>query len=86
LAEELLFDKNIRRNAALFWFALQDVGIFQIFYSRAVIQRTIVDSPALLETGLAEKIAGYFCVKRLRTLNSFQIFKIKIKESETYGG
>jgi hypothetical protein len=56
LAVELLFDKNIRRNAALFWFALQDVGIFQIFYSRAVIQRTIVDSPALFETGLAEKI------------------------------
>jgi hypothetical protein len=31
--------------------------LFKIFYSRAVIQRTIVDSPAFLETGLVEKIA-----------------------------
>jgi hypothetical protein len=32
-------------------------GILQIFYSRAVIQRTIVDFPAFLEHCLAEKIA-----------------------------
>jgi hypothetical protein len=35
---------------------LQDVGILQILYSQAVIQRTIVDSPAFLDHGLAEKI------------------------------
>ncbi len=29
----------------------------QIFFSQAVIQRTIVDFPAFLETGLAEKIS-----------------------------
>jgi len=39
--------KKIRQNAALFWFALQDVGIR---YSRAVIQRTV------LEHGLVEKL------------------------------
>ncbi len=36
---------------ALFWFELWDAGIF---YSQAVIQRTIVDFPAFLEHGLAE--------------------------------
>jgi hypothetical protein len=30
---------------------------WETFYSRAVIQITIVDSPAFLEHGLAEKIA-----------------------------
>jgi hypothetical protein len=32
-------------------------GFLQIFYSEAVIPRTIVDSPAFLEYGSAEKIA-----------------------------
>jgi hypothetical protein len=27
-----------------------------------------------------------FCMKRLRTLKSFQIFKSEIKKSKTYGG
>ncbi len=53
----LLFDEKIRQSDAPFWFGLRDFGILQIFYSRALIQRTIVDSPAFLETGLAEKIA-----------------------------
>jgi hypothetical protein len=57
LAGALLFDEKIRQSAALFWFGVRDVGYLQIFYSGAVIQRTIVDSPAFLETGLAEKIA-----------------------------
>ncbi len=91
----LLFDEKIHQSAALFWFGLRNVGILQIFYSQAVIQRTIFNSPTFLETGLAEKIAvcahsnhlpkkqedqSYFCMKLLRTLNSFQIFKIKIKK------
>jgi hypothetical protein len=74
-------------------FGFRDVGIFQIFYSRAVIQRTIVDFPAFLEHGSAEKIAvgahtnrdpnkqevGFFyCMKRL--LKSFQKFKTKTKK------
>jgi hypothetical protein len=45
------------KSAALFWFGLRDVKILQIFYSRAVIQRTVVDFPTFLESGLAEKIA-----------------------------
>jgi hypothetical protein len=57
LAGALLFDEKIRQSAALFWFGLRDVGILQIFFSRAVIQRTIVDCPAFLEHGSAEKIA-----------------------------
>jgi hypothetical protein len=43
LAGALLFVKKIRQRAALFWFGLRDVGLF---YSRAVIQSTIVDFPA----------------------------------------
>ncbi len=49
LAGALLFYEKIRRSDELFWFGLRDVGIFQIFYSRAVLQSTIVDSPAFLE-------------------------------------
>jgi hypothetical protein len=30
-------------SAALFWFGLRDEGIYQIFYSQAITQRTIVD-------------------------------------------
>jgi hypothetical protein len=46
--------KNPPKKRALFWFGLRDVGLF---YSRAIIQRTIVDFLAFLERGLAEKIA-----------------------------
>jgi hypothetical protein len=59
----------------------------RILYSQAVIQRTIDVSPAFLEHSSAEKIAtqagGWikFCLKRLRTLNSYQIFKIKNKNN-----
>jgi hypothetical protein len=56
LAGALLFDEKIclGQSASLFWFGLQDVGIL---YSQAVIQRTIVVSPAFLEHSSAEKIA-----------------------------
>jgi hypothetical protein len=54
LVGALLFDEKIRQNAALYWFGLRDVGTL---YSQPVIQRTIDVSPALLEHGLAEKIA-----------------------------
>jgi hypothetical protein len=50
----LLFDEKICQSAGLFWFGFQDVGIF---YSRAVIQRTIDVSPAFLEHSSVEKIA-----------------------------
>jgi hypothetical protein len=56
LAVILLFVEKIRQSAALFWFGLRIVGFLQIFYSLAVIPRTIVDSSAFLEHGLAEKI------------------------------
>jgi hypothetical protein len=49
--------KKSAEELHLLWFGLQDVGILQTFYSQAVIQRTIVDSPAFLETSWAEKIA-----------------------------
>jgi hypothetical protein len=54
LASALLFDEKIRKNAALFWFGLRDVGIL---YSQAIIQRTVFVSPAFLEHSSAEKIA-----------------------------
>jgi hypothetical protein len=93
LACTLLFDEKIRQSAALFWFGLRDAGILHL---RAVIRRTIDVSPEFLEHGSVEKIAGcryancglnmqedwrQFCIKRLRTLKSIQIFKIKIKKS-----
>ena len=51
------------KNSAnvLHYFGL-DCGMLeflQIFFSQAVIQRTIVDFPAFLETSLAEKISVY---------------------------
>jgi hypothetical protein len=57
LAGAFLFEEKICQSAALFWFGLRDVGILRIFYSRAVTQRTTVDSPAFLGHGLAGKIA-----------------------------
>jgi len=70
LTGALLFNEKIRQSAALFWFGLRNVEILQIFYSRAVIQRTTVDSHAILEHGLAEKIA--VCVHTNRTPNKQQ--------------
>ncbi len=35
-------DEKICQSAALCWFGLRDVGILQIFYSRAILQRTIL--------------------------------------------
>jgi hypothetical protein len=58
LAVTFLFFEQIGESAALFWFGLRDVGILQIFYSRTVIYRTIVDSSAFLEHGSAEKIVA----------------------------
>jgi hypothetical protein len=46
--------KKIRQRIVLLWFGLRDVGIF---YSPAVIERTIVDFPAFLEHSSAKKIA-----------------------------
>jgi hypothetical protein len=57
LAVTLLFVEKIRQSVALFWFGLRIVVFLQIFYSQAVIPRTLVDSPAFLEQGSAEKIA-----------------------------
>jgi hypothetical protein len=57
LAGTQLFDEKIFQRAALFWFGLRDFGNEEIFNSRAILQRTIVDSPEFLEPGLAEKIA-----------------------------
>jgi hypothetical protein len=68
LAGALLFDEKICHRAALFWFELRDVALF---YSRAVIQRTIVDFPAFLEHGFAEKIA--VCVHTNRNPNKQEI-------------
>ncbi len=68
---------------------------------QAAIQRTIDASPPFMEFGLAKKIAAWahenrepnkqedwiqFCMKRLRTLKSFKIFKSEIKKLKTYSG
>ncbi len=71
----------------LLYFGL-DCGMLE--FSRAVIQRSIDVSPAFLGTCKPwYKQAGgwiHFCMKRLRTLNYYQKFKIKNKKSKTYSG
>jgi hypothetical protein len=57
LAVTLFFIEKIHQSAALFWFGLQIVRVLQIFYSQAVIPRTIVESLTFLEHSSAEKIA-----------------------------
>ncbi len=57
LAVALLFVEKIHQSAAQFWFGLRIVGFLQMFYPQAFIPRTIVDFPAFLEHGSAEKIA-----------------------------
>jgi hypothetical protein len=52
----LSFDEKIHQSAALFRFGLWDVGIFQIFFSLAILQSTIGDSSTFLEPGLTENI------------------------------
>jgi hypothetical protein len=59
LAGALLFDEKIRQSVVLFWFGLRIVGFPQIFYSQAVIPRTIVESSTFFEHVSAEKIAVY---------------------------
>jgi hypothetical protein len=54
LAGALFFDEKIRQSSALFWFGLWNDGIL---YLQDAIPRTIIDSPAFLEHGSAEKIA-----------------------------
>jgi hypothetical protein len=89
LAGALLFDEKIHQSGALFCFGLRnDV----IIYLRAAIKRTIDASPAFMEYGLDRALSTanrdpnkqedwiQFCMKRLRTLKSFKIFKSEIKK------
>jgi hypothetical protein len=55
LAGALSFDEKIRQSAALFWFGLQNGGIF---YMQAATQRTIDVSFAFMEFSLAKKITA----------------------------
>jgi hypothetical protein len=61
LAGALLFCEKISQRDVVFWFGWRDDGIFQVFFSQAVLQRTIVDYTAFLEPGLAKKIAVCLC-------------------------
>jgi hypothetical protein len=50
----------MKKSAKVLLYSGMNCGMLeflQIFFSQAVIQRAIVDFPAFLETGLAEKIA-----------------------------
>jgi hypothetical protein len=71
LAGTLLYDEKIRQSAALFKFGLRDDRILQIFFSPAVIQRTIV---AFLETGLAVKIAVCLNNKSAEEVGGLEVF------------
>ncbi len=71
------------------------------WWMQAATQRTIDASPAFMEYVLAKKIAAWahanrdlnkqedwiqFCMKRLRTSNTFKIFKSEIKKLKTFSG
>jgi hypothetical protein len=71
LAGALLFVEKIREGAALFWFGSRDFEILQIFYSRTAIQRTIVNFPAFLEHGSAEKLAVCAHIRTSTRLDNF---------------
>jgi hypothetical protein len=47
--------KKIHQKAAIFWFELRDVGILQMFYLEAVLQRTIVDISRIFGTWFGGK-------------------------------
>jgi hypothetical protein len=64
LAGARLFDEKIRQSVALFGWDYGMLEFLPLFFPQAVIQRTTVDFPAFLETGLAEKIA--VCAHRSR--------------------
>ncbi len=97
--DTLLFDEKTRQSAALFQFRQRIVGILQIFYLRALLQTKCI-VPAFLGDWFGGKDCDLciynrhvpkkqdgqmdFCMKRLRTLNSYKKFKIKIKKSKTY--
>jgi hypothetical protein len=49
--------KKIRQSVAQFWFGLRDVGVDQIFYSRTVIQRTMLTFPHFWSTVWRKKVA-----------------------------
>jgi hypothetical protein len=51
----------------LHYFSFGMLEFLQIFFAQAVIQRTIDDFPAFLETGLVEKISD--CVHTTRVPN-----------------
>jgi hypothetical protein len=70
LAGALLFVEKIPQKDTLFWFGLRDVEILQIFYSRAIIQRTIVDFPAFSEHGL-RFVPKQTVIRTSRRLDSF---------------
>ncbi len=99
MAVALLFVEKIRQRAALFSSGLGVVSFLQTIYSRAEIQRTIVDSPTFVEHGSVKKIEicahttrdrneqddwRHFCMKRHRTFKSFQIFKKERQKLKTY--
>ncbi len=71
MAGTLFFDEKIRR-AALFWFGLQDDGILQIFYSRA-IQRIIVDSPAFWRPGWGKDLSLYTFKPSAEEIGEFEV-------------
>jgi hypothetical protein len=61
LAGTISFDEKSRQSAALFWFGLCDFGVLQIFYSWAVLQRTIVDSPSFFSPSSRKRLPNGQC-------------------------
>ncbi len=91
LAHCYLIKKSPKWRSILLWITE--------WWMQAATQRTIDASPAFMEYGLAKKIVAWahanrdpnkqedwiqFCMKRLRTLKSFKIFKSEIKNLKTY--
>ncbi len=100
LAGELLFDEKIHQSDGLFRFGLRDVGILYsravihrtIDVSLTFLGHSLVEKIAVwthMQTVIHTSRIQFwiqFCMKRLRTLNSNKIFKIKNKKLKTYSG
>jgi hypothetical protein len=77
----------MKKSAKVLLFFGLDCGMLE--FSRAIIQRSIDVSPAFwahANRDTNKQEVGFICMKRLRTLNSYQKFKIKNKKSKTYSG
>jgi hypothetical protein len=75
--------KTFLQSAARFWFGLRDVGFFKKSIYELSAKEQFLEAGLVEKTRSAKEVGGLdgFCMKRLRTLKSFEV---KLKKSKTY--